>query len=294
MQLKISGYSTALFSTWYFVEEWGLLFDAGDGVTASLLQKGGKVRNAFISHADRDHLTGLLQFNQLNARHGLPTIHYPKDCKSFPHLAEFFDRFDPHTGGTVWKPIRAGFETEIKKGLMVSAFRNEHVPAAPEMSKSLSYRVDETKRKLKAEYVGRSSKEMAELRKTVGQEGLTKEVRNRLLGYSGDTPVRDFSHWDGVQTLIHEATFIDSSYEKPGRAGNLHSTLNEVLEAVSGIEVGQLILGHFSSRYGAAEIDMAIVKSCHHYRINCPVYRIWPGQTRMNILGHQPLYQPEG
>ncbi|WP_315814720.1 hypothetical protein [Paraflavitalea speifideaquila] len=42
MQFTITGYSTALFSTWYFIEELGLLFDAGDGVSAGLLQKAGK------------------------------------------------------------------------------------------------------------------------------------------------------------------------------------------------------------------------------------------------------------
>ncbi len=89
MNLTITGYSTALFSTWYFIEELGLLFDAGDGVTAGLLQKSRKVKNILISHADRDHITGLLQFNQLNARDGLPVIHFPKDS-SCGHCLPFF------------------------------------------------------------------------------------------------------------------------------------------------------------------------------------------------------------
>ena len=54
MKLTITGYSTALFSTWYFIEELGLLFEADDGVTASLLQKARKIEHVFISHADRD------------------------------------------------------------------------------------------------------------------------------------------------------------------------------------------------------------------------------------------------
>ncbi len=39
MNLTITGYSTALFSTWYFIEELGILFDVGDGITSILLQK---------------------------------------------------------------------------------------------------------------------------------------------------------------------------------------------------------------------------------------------------------------
>lgn len=39
MPLTITGYSTGLFATWYFIEELGILFDAGDGVSAGLTQK---------------------------------------------------------------------------------------------------------------------------------------------------------------------------------------------------------------------------------------------------------------
>jgi ribonuclease Z len=52
--MTITGYSTALFATWYFVEEWGVLFDAGDGLISALLQKSRKIDQVFISHADRD------------------------------------------------------------------------------------------------------------------------------------------------------------------------------------------------------------------------------------------------
>jgi ribonuclease BN (tRNA processing enzyme) len=81
--MNLTGYSTALFSTWYLIEEFGVLFDAGDGVVAHLLQKAMKAKYVFISHADRDHLTGLSQFVQLNSRDGFPKIYYPKDCGSF-------------------------------------------------------------------------------------------------------------------------------------------------------------------------------------------------------------------
>ena len=63
MKLTIHGYSTALFATWYFIEELGILFDAGDGLVSGLMGKCGKIKKVFISHADRDHLTGLLQYN---------------------------------------------------------------------------------------------------------------------------------------------------------------------------------------------------------------------------------------
>src|ERR1700759_5350118 len=115
MQLTITGYSTALFSTWYFIEEWGICFDAGDGMISALLQKSRKIDHVFISHADRDHLTGLLQFNKLNARPGFPVMYYPKDAGSFPVLAAFSKRFDPQVERTVWTPVTEGEEIAIAK-----------------------------------------------------------------------------------------------------------------------------------------------------------------------------------
>ena len=163
MSYTISGYSTALFSTWYFIEELGILFDAGDGVTAGLLQKARKINHVFISHADRDHLTGLLQLNQLNARGGFPIIHYPANSGSFPAIETFSKNFDPHVKETVWKAIQANEEIKIKDNLIVQSLRNEHVETAPEMIKSLSYKIFQTKIKLRPEIALLSQDKIKEL-----------------------------------------------------------------------------------------------------------------------------------
>ena len=64
-----------------------------------------KINQVFISHADRDHLTGLLQFNQLNARPGFPVIHYPRDSGSFSSLAKFSRQFDQQVAQTITRQI---------------------------------------------------------------------------------------------------------------------------------------------------------------------------------------------
>ncbi|NSL87740.1 RNAse Z [Chitinophaga sp. Mgbs1] len=289
-QLTISGYSTALFSTWYFIEEAGVLFDAGDGVTAALLQKSRKVNHIFISHADRDHLTGLLQLNQLNARDGLPVICYPRDSKSFPALAEFISRFDAYANGSVWMPVSPGDEIRIHKDMLVIPLRNEHVRTEKHITRSLGYQLIETKRKLKPELAGLSNAEIARISLEHGKESTTTEVRTTILSYSGDTPVADPSTWDGSRTLIHEATFLGGEEDIPVHAHkNLHSRLEEVMEMVSGITIEQLILGHFSSRYDAAEIDRAILSLCDKYGIQIPVFRVLPGETVKDILRSSPV-----
>jgi ribonuclease Z len=309
MQLTITGYSTALFSTWYFIEEWGICFDAGDGLISALLQKSRKIDHVFISHADRDHLTGLLQFNQLNARPGYPIIHYPVDAGSFPALEQFSKQFDTQVARTVWLPAREGDEISIAKDLLVRPMRNGHVPAEPHIIKSLGYQVIQTRKKVRPEFAHLSGDQLRQLAEKEGRDSFSMEVREPLLGYSGDTPVEDGAKWDGTRILIHEATFLGHGEgvrirdygriersEGPERGGRgeaarpmFHSTLDEVMEMVASIRVGSLILGHFSSRYSPEEIDSAIRDRCDKYAINFPVYRVLPGETVFDILGGEPL-----
>lgn len=292
MNLTITGYSTALFSTWYFIEELGLLMDAGDGLSAGLLQKARKIDNVFISHADRDHLAGLLQFNQLNARPGFPKIYYPYDCGSFPKLEEFSKKFDPHVSGTAWHALKENNHVQVREDLFVQSIRNNHVQVAPSVFKSFGYQVYQIKNKLKPEYLNLSQNEVKQLIAEQGRETMTEQVRTNILTYSGDTPVDDFEKWNHTKILIHEATFLGQAEQDAIHThGNKHSNLEAVLKMVSNLSIETLILGHFSSRYSAKEIDERIKKLCKEYGIKIPVYRVLPGQLHRNILTEDPLNQ---
>lgn len=292
MKLTISGYSTALFSTWYFVEELGLLLDAGDGIISGLLQKSRKIKFVFISHADRDHLTGLLQLNQLNARPEYPKIFYPKDAKSIASLELFSKDFDRQVAATEWIPMETGAEFEIKKDVVVTSVKNHHVAAPDSIAKSFGYLIQFKKRKLKPEYLGMSQKEIVALRKEIAEDKLTYEVRDNILGYSGDTPVENFDTWNNTQILIHEATFLNrEEIEDNETRRNRHSVLEDVIKAATEINIGSLILGHISSRYTADQIDDCINKCCKQYNVTFPVYRILPGESVHNIMSSTPLNQ---
>jgi ribonuclease Z len=71
--------------------------------------------------------------------------------------------------------------------------------------------------------------------------------------------------------------------------GNKHSYLEEVLEMVSRSKVEQLILGHFSARYSAEQIDRRIRELCNRYAVNIPVYRVLPGEATNDILKARPV-----
>ena len=294
MKLNITGYSTALFATWYFIEELGLLFDAGDGITSGLLQKSKKVKHAFISHADRDHLGGLLQFNQLNGFGDAATIHYPRDCGSFPFLNQFAQKFDPHVAGVHWLPMNEDEPILLKKDLMVLPFRNQHIPAPPDKVKSLSFHVFKIKRKLKPEFQKLQGLEIKELRETKGEDFITTEIRENILSYSGDTPIEWDGRFNDSKILIHEATFLqdDPSIIDKDRM-NKHSFLPDVIKMVAESKIEKLILGHFSSRYSAEQIDEAIKINCEKYGIKIPVYRLLPGEVHRNILGNEAVFSPK-
>lgn len=289
MNLKITAYSTALFSTWIFIEELGCLFDAGDGVAAGLMQKSRKIKHVFVSHADRDHLTGLFQLNQLNAREGYPIIYYPKDCGSFPKLAGFTKKFDPHVAGTVWKPLINLSEINVKNGFFVQAITNNHVETKDNLTKSFGFKLFETKKKLKKEFQGLDGNEIVKIKEEKGVDFTTETKKTNILSYSGDTGILDYETWDNSHILIHEATFFGGDEGHISPHGNKHSTLEEVLKMVSEIKVDKLILSHFSSRYSDEQIDERIISLCKKYKVKIPVWRILPGTIERNILSKQPI-----
>lgn len=280
--LSITAYSTALFSTWVFVEQYGLLFDCGDGVTSTLLQKARKVKHVFLSHPDRDHLTGLVQFNQLNGRDGL-AMHFPRDAGSFAALAGFTAKFDPHITGTRWLPIAHNETVALSSDLRVRAFENRHVDSR--QTKSLSYAVERTRNKLRPEFAGLPGERIATIRRELEEE-LVFEVSTSLeLIYSGDTPVEFDGRYNDTRVLIHEATFLRRDELNRGTAArNQHSSLDAVMEMVADSRVEHLILGHFSSRYDDAEIDAAIKHEKERCGIQIPVDVIHPGRVARFVV----------
>lgn len=290
MKLKLTGYSTARYSSWFFIEEYGILLDAGDGVSAGLLQKSGKVKHVFITHPDRDHVTGLLQFNQLNAKPGRPHIYYPKDAGSFPALQAFIARFDTHVRGAEWVPIGDNENITLNNQLQINAIRNEHVRAPDQIIKSLSYKLNKVKRKLKSEYRNLKGQQVHDLIKEKGRDKVTELIEENIIAYSGDTPVKDYDRWNGSNWLIHEATFLENSSDSGiNPHGNLHSTLPEVMEMVANIQINGLILNHFSPRYSREDIDAQILKWVRYYKLKIPIYRMLPGCIHRNILNMDPL-----
>jgi ribonuclease Z len=284
--MNISGFSTALYSTFFFLEELGILFDCGDGAAAMLLGKSGKVKHIFISHPDRDHLCGLLQFNQLNARDGFPKVYFPRDCGSFPYLEQFTKQFDPHVKGTQWQSLEDNEEVHVQRDIVVQAIRNKHVMTSDENMKSQSFKVFRTKKKLKEEFASLTGNEIKEKKDEIGIENMTYEKRENIFTYSGDTPIENDGRWNDSKILIHEATFLErEDMGVDANRWNKHSILGDVMKMVANAEnIEQLILSHFSSRYNKALIQAAVAEEIEKNKIDIPVHIVFPGEFSYDIL----------
>lgn len=269
-----------MFATWFFIDELDLLFDAGDGVTAGLMQKSKKIKHAFISHADRDHLTGLVQLNQLVAdKPNALNIYHPEASGSFNALKEFTGRFDPHVAGANWIGINAGDTINIKTGFNVKVLPSKHLPGTSDYSKSFSFIIYKTRQKLLKQYEQLSQQEIIALRKN--NITITEEISEPLLAYSADSPVETDGRWNNIPILIHECTFLnrDGNIQNVTKA-NLHSALPELAKMLSTSNNQHIILSHFSTRYNHQQIDEAVAFYKQQYPQLSNVRILYPGQIQ--------------
>ncbi len=179
MHLPVTAASTALFSSWYFIEPLGLLFDAGDGVAASLLHKSRKVKAVFLSHADRDHLAGLwLVLRRAVQESGKgPTVYYPKHSTSIPRLLNFWKKTDTKLAIVRGVGLEADEEVQPAPGIFVRGYANRHIRAEPGTTRSLSFLVEEERQKLRPAFSALSGEDIRAKRAELGDAAVLRPVR---------------------------------------------------------------------------------------------------------------------
>ena len=86
---------------------------------------------------------------------------------------------------------------------------------------------------------------------------LSPPVKGRKVAVHGDTRTIDRTDYlellDGADLIVHEATYLEGEQEKAHQY--FHSEINGVLNNLSGISYGRLLLGHISNRYDAEMIQ---------------------------------------
>ena len=280
---KISLYSTPLVSTWVLDDTHRILFDAGDGVSAMLEARVHRIRAVALTHAHRDHCSGLLQLLNLTGESGDMTVMYPQASGALRALSSFLSSFDTRSTGKVrWMPMDVTDTAEIEPARhFIRCFPTNHYPAGdrPRLL-SYGYQIVRLVDKVKPEYRDLPREELDGLRIQHGRAYITHTVEDVLLSVTGDTMPLDAKLVSGSRALLHECTFLDIDESRDmAKRGHPHSALDDVLATAAAASVEYLGLYHMSRRYDDATILQTVRNRCAEVGLKAKVSVALPGRV---------------
>jgi len=279
---RIALFSIPLVTTWVLDDTHRILFDAGDGVTAMLDARIQRIRLIAITHAHRDHCSGLMQLLNLTGGSGEQTVVYPDGSGALRALSTFLSAFDARTTGKVaWQPTNETQALEIQppRHFLRSFPTNHYPPSTPPRRLSLGYQIVRLVDRLRPEYVGLPQEELDRLWREHGSSYITHTVEDTLLSITGDTTPLDPALVAGSRVLLHECTFLDpSEKEEMEERSHPHSCLDDALRTARDAQVEYLGLYHVSRRYEDSTILRQIRDRCAQMNLACKVSVALPGR----------------
>jgi len=242
------------------------LIDCGEGTQLQMNRfsvKKSRIDHIFISHLHGDHffgLFGLLQSMNLSERNKALHVFGPLGLERVVEVVLGITGNPLSYELKISELSHAGAELICSDGYLdVSAFPMDHrIPVYGYSFVEREKRIKLDREKLEYHEVPEREREKIRL----GRDFKTKggEVIPASRFYSEVLPVRKYAYcsdtrpFDGqlkylerVNTLYHEATFLDLEREKAETTG--HTTALQAAQIAKKSGVKKLILGHFSSRY---------------------------------------------
>ncbi len=247
---NLTGYSKAMYATWFFYRPARILLDAGEGVSSAMENFVFAIEKVFLSHGHYDHiggLPGLLQ-SRRSARGDKEKpleVYFPAGDELIAAQRQYVEALTYRVGYDLsWHPLAPGQRVPLgfgrDRGYLVP-FRARHGGR----SLALGFSVMEERKRLHPRYAGLSEAEIAQLARTVPREQLSETYEKVLLAYSGDSAPLDPGMVQDAEVLMHEATFLAAEdRDAPG-----HSTAEEAIRVAVAARVKLLVLFHISSRY---------------------------------------------
>jgi len=246
---NLTGYSKAMYATWFYYRPARILLDAGEGVSAAMGNFVFGIEKVFLSHGHYDHiggLPGLLQ-SRRSARGDKEKsleVYFPNGDDLIGLMRRYIESLTYRLGYQLsWHPIEPGQRVELgfegQRGHLVS-FRSRHG-----RSMALGFNVMEERKRLRAKYADLPQEEIARLARSVPSDELNETYEKILLAYSGDTMPLDPDTVRDAEVLVHEATFLDPR----DRETPTHATVEEAIRVAVDAGVKALVLFHVSSRY---------------------------------------------
>jgi ribonuclease Z len=263
MQDTLTGYSKALYASWFYYKPARLLLDAGEGIIHSLGKKIFGIRKVFLTHGHEDHIAGLPSLvnlrNLSNGDRDIPiSVYYPEGDPFIGHLRDYLDKKQKHRlqYALDWTALSPGDHVEVdvtRRSTRVLAFGVEHTRGW----QSLGYRIEEKRHALKPEFADRGPDEIKNLIAQRGREGVLVSVWHPLLVYTGDSlPLADPGPCAGADMLLIDSTYRDA--EEMGESRSRHSHIQASFATAASAGVKHLVLMHLSGRYSKQETLEAI------------------------------------
>ncbi|WP_271392984.1 ribonuclease Z [Aequorivita sinensis] len=247
------------------------LIDCGEGTQMQLRKyrvKFSRIRHIFISHLHGDHffgLPGLISTFLLLGREVELHIYGPKGIKqaillllklgkAYTNYPLYFHELEETTPQVIYEDDKVTVETiPLKHRVYTNGFlfkekledRKLNVDAARELNIDLSY-YNKIKQGFDVE-----NKDG----KLISNKDITFDPpAPKSYAYCSDTEYNPemVPQIEGATVLYHESTFLDEHYHLAEKTK--HSTAKEAAVIARKANVGTLILGHYSGRYGKLEL----------------------------------------
>jgi len=251
--LTLTGITRGGVETCIMVPELSLMFDVGMCPPGALAYT-----TILASHGHADHLGGL---TYLISQHGLmssppPVIHMPEEIVA--PMRQILAGWSQIEGFELQFDLRGhapGSRAALGRNLSGLALRTTHrVP-------SLAWVVERTTHRLRPEYLGRESREIAGLR--AAGEAITEAHVEPLLCVTGDTKIEFFDEQEiarRCKVLVHECTSWDDRRDVEVTRKWGHTHLDELIERSEQFTGEALVLVHRSMRHSRSEAEAIVAR----------------------------------
>lgn len=238
--IKIVGFSLAGEETVVAAPEYNVSFDVGRAPREII-----PIENVCLSHGHMDHAAGIAYYLSQRSFLGAPpgrVIVHRDLAQSFQKLMDIWGDIEGHPSPGQFLGVEHLEDVPIRRGLLLRAFTVNHGASA------MGFSLIEVRRKLKAEFHGRSGPQLVDLKR----QGVAIEqtVEITLLTYTGDTAVGRFLDLDFVQSsraLIIECTFFEAEHRSRACAGR-HIHVDDLPKILEAAPEAKILLTHVSRR----------------------------------------------